>query len=447
MNILYLHSHDSGRYISPYGYALPTPHLLDLAREGALFRRAFTVSPTCSPSRAALLTGAYPHQNGMLGLAHRGFGLRDCRQHLASFLKAEGFQTTLSGYQHEAADAGTLGYDEVLTEASESKDAEAIAARAEDYLARPRDNPFFLSVGFYETHRVFPEPDADIDALYMRAPEILPDTAENRADMAAYATSVRRFDRCVGRILRALDASPAGNDTLVICTTDHGLPFPGMKCNLTEHGTGVFLILRGPGGFMGGKVVDAMVTQLDLHPTICDLLGLEAPGHLEGCSLLPLVSGEDRLHDAVFGEVNFHTAYEPQRSVRTERYRYIRRYTPGEDLCLANIDACPSKLHLCLQGFAVRPVAREQLYDLAFDPLERNNLVSNPGYSDALAEMRERLDAWMTQTDDPLADGPIPPPPGASLARPSDWSAGQSEIPPEVAAVGLNGGSGSGMKS
>src|SRR5579859_5732051 len=84
LNIVYIHSHDSGRYLQPYGHAVPTPNIQRLASEGMLFRRAFSAAPTCSPSRSALLTGQCPHQNGMLGLAHRGFALNDYRKHIRS---------------------------------------------------------------------------------------------------------------------------------------------------------------------------------------------------------------------------------------------------------------------------------------------------------------------------------------------------------------------------
>ena len=121
MNILYIHTHDSGRMVSPYGVNAPTDNLLAFARDAAVFTQAYCAGPTCSPSRAALLTGTYPHQNGMLGLAQRGFGLTDYRRHLAQFLGRHGYHTVLCGIQHESgwyldADApGKLGYNEVLT--------------------------------------------------------------------------------------------------------------------------------------------------------------------------------------------------------------------------------------------------------------------------------------------------------------------------------------------
>src|SRR5579862_8883908 len=113
-NIIYLHSHDSGRYLQPFGHSVPTPNLQRLATEGVLFRRAFSAAPTCSPSRAALLTGQCPHRNGMLGLAHRGFGLVDYRRHILHTLRPAGYKSVLAGLQHIAVKPETIGFDEVL---------------------------------------------------------------------------------------------------------------------------------------------------------------------------------------------------------------------------------------------------------------------------------------------------------------------------------------------
>src|SRR5215467_5443313 len=113
-NILYLHSHDTGRYIQPYGHAIATPHLQRLAEQGVLFRQAFSAAPTCSPSRAALLTGQAPHSSGMLGLAHRGFALHDYHQHIVHTLRAAGYTSTLIGMQHVANDPTVIGYDRIV---------------------------------------------------------------------------------------------------------------------------------------------------------------------------------------------------------------------------------------------------------------------------------------------------------------------------------------------
>ena len=100
-HILYIHTHDTGRYTSVYGKAVPTDALREFAEDATVFRNAFCVSPTCSPSRGAFLTGKYPHQNGLIGLAHRGFSLTDTSTHLATYLGKHGYETVLAGVQHE----------------------------------------------------------------------------------------------------------------------------------------------------------------------------------------------------------------------------------------------------------------------------------------------------------------------------------------------------------
>lgn len=229
-NIVYLHSHDTGRYVRPYGYDLPTPRIQRLAEEGVVFRHAFSAAPTCSPSRAALLTGCYPHEAGMLGLAHRGFAMPDHSRHLVHTLRAEGYATALVGVQHVAADAAEIGYDHVAAASAPGMDRSAatVAPLAVDFLRRAR-TPFFLDVGFSETHRPFPEPGPEDDPRYCQPPPMLPDRPETRADMAGYSASVRQFDKGVGQVLDALQETGLADNTLVICTTDHGIAFPHMK--------------------------------------------------------------------------------------------------------------------------------------------------------------------------------------------------------------------------
>ena len=221
----------------------------------------------------------------------------------------------------------------------------------------------------------------------------------------------------MGAVLDALDAEGLAENTLVICTTDHGLAFPGCKATLYDRGLGVMLILRGPGGFTGGRAVDALVSHIDVFPTVCDLIGVDRPPYLQGESLLPLVNGEaDEVRDAIFAEKTYHVAYEPERCVRTHRYKYIRRFDDEHPTpVLANTDDGPSKDLLLANGWAEREIPQEQLYDLLFDPNEAHNLAEDPRHADVLEVMRGRLKKWMYETEDPILDGPVPAPTGAEL--------------------------------
>ncbi|MGC4192756.1 MAG: sulfatase [Thermomicrobiales bacterium] len=425
MNVLYIHSHDTGRYVQPYGHAVPMPTYQRLAEEGVLFRNAFSAAPTCSPSRTALLTGQSPHSVGMMGLAHRGFGLHDPGQHLASVLQMNGFRTALFGMQHVTHDdPATLGYETVV--AQDDRSAANVAPRAAAFIAelgRAGDGrPFFLDVGFEECHRPFlaAEPGAD---RFVRLPAVIPDLPETRTDMANFEASARELDRGVGIVLDALAAAGLAEDTLVICTTDHGLAFPEMKSTLTDHGTGVLLILRGPDVFGGGRVVDALVAQIDLFPTLCDVLGIDAPAWLQGTSLLPLLRGEtESVRDETFSEVTYHAAYEPQRSVRTARWRYIRRFDGRAKPVLPNCDDSPTKAVLMAAGWGERTVEPEVLYDCLLDPVQRVNVVNRPDLAGVANDMRARLDRWMRATNDPLLAGPVPLPPGGVANDPDGLS-------------------------
>jgi len=426
-NILYLHSHDTGRFVQPYGHPVPTPNIQRLADQGVLFRKAFCAAPTCSASRACLLTGQYGHNNGMLGLAHRGWSLNDYRQHLVHPLHEAGYYSMLIGEQHIAKRPDIIGFDRVVK--IETTRVETVAPAAIEILAEPPPEPFFLSVGFFETHRDFLNPPSLRDALYSLPPPNLPDTPATRRDMAAYKASARSLDQGVGSVLEALDANGLADNTLIVFTTDHGLAFPGSKATLFDRGLGVMLILRGPGGFDGGKVIDALVSHIDLYPTLCELAGIERPDFLQGTSLLPLVTGgASSVRDEIFAEMTWHAAYEPQRALRTERWKYIRRFGGRTTPVLANCDDSPSKSLLLELGWAERTIAFEQLYDLAFDPNEAANLAEDPAYEEIRRELSERLHAWMTETNDPLLHGDPAPPPGAEINDPNQISATEPTV-------------------
>ena len=278
-NIVYIHSHDTGRYVQPYGHGIPTPNIQLLADQGVLFREAFCAAPTCSGSRASLLTGQYCHQNGMFGLAHRGWSLNDNGEHWIHALRPAGYHSSLIGEQHVAADPATIGYD-VIYDVDSNHAENVVPAATEAINSAPE--PFFLSVGFFETHRSFAAPTSVRDTLYSQPPEGLPDTPLTREDMAAFKASARSLDQGIGAVLNALYRAGLADRTLIVCTTDHGLAFPNAKATLFDRGTGVMLIMRGPSGFTGGKVVDSMVSHLDVYPTLCDVAGVPKPDFLEG---------------------------------------------------------------------------------------------------------------------------------------------------------------------
>ncbi|MDX6664284.1 MAG: N-sulfoglucosamine sulfohydrolase [Solirubrobacteraceae bacterium] len=424
-NILYLHSHDTGRYAQPYGFQVPTPNIQALADQGVLFRQAFCAAPTCSASRACLLTGQYGHANGMLGLAHRGWSLNDYSHHIVHTLRRIGYTSTLIGEQHISKEPDVIGYDEVMK--IPTTKVESVAPLAIEVLKRDQDRPFFLSVGFFETHREFLGPGSIRDAHFSQGPANLPDHPDVRQDIAGFKASARSLDHGVGMVLNQLETSGLDENTIVIFTTDHGMPFPGAKATLYDRGLGVMLMLRGPRPFSGGRVNDQLVSHLDLFPTVCDFLEVERPGWLQGVSLLPMLRGEARsVRDEIHAGSTWHAAYEPQRCIRTTRHKYIRRWGDRRTPVLPNTDDGPSKDLLLANGWADREIPAEQLYDLLFDPNEANNVIDDPAYASVAVDLRARLLEWQRDTGDPLAVADhVDPPHGVDINTPDQRSASE----------------------
>lgn len=421
-NLLYIHTHDTGRLIQPYDPAVPTPNLMDLAREGTVFRNAHCVCPTCSPSRSGLLTGQYPHENGMLGLAHRGFALNDYSKHLANFLKRNGYETALFGIQHEAAHESLIGYDRTFVATDRFGPGRPTwddrnADQALDFIRGDHEKPFFLSCGLIRTHKPYPETEIDPD--YVRVPACLPDTDPVRRDYAGFLTSAKQADRVIGRVLDALKEAGLYENTIVLYTTDHGVALPHMKCTLYDSGTGVAMILSVPGR-RRPRVLDGLVSQLDVYPTLCDLLGLEKPQWLRGKSMMPLLNGEaEQINDVIFSEINYHAARDPQRMVRTRRYKYIKYYRPRQThpYVMCNIDAGEAKEFLAEQGLGDYEMDNEQLFDLYMDPAEGRNLVDDPAYAQVGEQMRQLLREHMAKTNDTIETDGLPTVPGMKVNK------------------------------
>jgi N-sulfoglucosamine sulfohydrolase len=415
-NVILLHSHNTGRLIQPYGHPVPTPNIQRLAEQGVLFRQAFAAAPTCSPSRASLSTGQYPHVNGMLGLAHRGFRLKDYDRTMVHTLNAAGYRTVLGGLQHITKQREELAHSDDLNPAS-NKAADVIPGVVKFLDTRP-GGPFYLDVGINETHRPFPEATAE-EARYTMPPAALPDTPRTRQDFAGFKRCCRIMDDAFGQVLDALKRNGLEDNTLVICYSDHGAQFPFYMCNLTDRGLETFMVIRGPRGFTGGKVIDAMISHVDIFPTVCELAGINIPNWVQGRSIMPLMDGRATdVNEEIYGEITYHAAYEPQRCIRTRRWKYIRRcFDDRVRPTLPNIDRGPSRDEVFEHGFAERTVWQEALYDVMLDPMEMDNRAGDPQAADVLRQMRQRLDKWMDDTDDPLLKGPVALPKGCAATN------------------------------
>lgn len=333
----------------------------------------------------------------------------DYGKHLVRFLKDNGYHTCLFGVQHEAPDTAMIGYDYYYeADCPESdfmaRDTGACVHAAKYIKEYWEDKPFFMSVGFIHTHRGYPK-DAEnyINPDYVMPPFTVADTKENRADMAAYIRSAQIADDCVGMVLDALKESGREDDTIVLFTTDHGIAFPFMKCNGYDTGIGVAMIMKYKDNPAAGQVCDSLLSQIDIFPTLCDMNGLEKPDYIQGKSFASLFSDlSAEINQEIFSEVTYHAAYEPMRCIRTRRYKLIRYYDFHNGYVPANIDESPSKRQLIDSGLLKKTRAREMLFDLYIDPLERENLIENPDYKEIYTELRMKLENWMEKTNDPL---------------------------------------------
>jgi arylsulfatase A-like enzyme len=220
------------------------------------------------------------------------------------------------------------------------------------------------------------------------------------------------MDTGVGRILQALDELGLAESTCVVFATDHGAAMPRAKCTLYDPGIEVALLWRWPqGGVPRGRVVDELVSNVDVTPTLLEALGLPLPGRLQGRSFWPLLTGAGAYspRTEVFAEKTFHTYYEPMRAIRTARHKLIVNFEVSTVVDVpSDIRESPIYPLMLRQLNDVRPSI--ELYDLAADPWEQHNLADTPDVDAIQADLRQRLLRWMTETDDPLLRGPVASP-------------------------------------
>ena len=367
-------------------------------------------------------------------------------------------ETVLCGVQHVAPDKAEIGYDRVLDgpvdyftrpELSPHEWDRENAGRVAAYLREEHVRPFFLSYGLLTTHRPYPEvPEEVPERGYHEPPPPVPDTPQTRYDTERFLTGLSVVDDAVGVVLDAVREAGLWEDTVILLTTDHGPAFPEMKSTLKDTGTGVSLLLRIPGSADDGRVEQALVSQLDLYPTMVEFAGAAgttagtaggaastaraastagaasgAVSGTEGRSLLPLLRGEvEQVRSEVFSEVTYHATYEPARAVRTARYKLIRHFGPYSAPRPANVDDSPGKETLGDAGYFDIPKPRDELFDLLVDPSERMNFAAERAYRGIYDELSAVLDRWMRETNDPLRAGPVPRPEGAVMNREDAWS-------------------------
>jgi arylsulfatase A-like enzyme len=424
-NILVFMADDwSHPHAGAYGdQVVRTPTFDRIAREGVLFRNAFVASPSCTPSRASVLTGRPVHQleegGNLWGFLPATF------EAYPDLLEASGY---VVGFTRKGWGPGDFKAGSRLRNPA-GQPFVNFAAFLDQV---PKGRPFAFWFGSQDPHRPY---DKGAGAAAGRrveevvVPGFLPDTPEVRSDILDYYYEVERVDRESGEIIKALEASGQLDNTIVVFTSDNGMPFPRAKANLHDGGTHVPLAIRFPSRVQAPLVLDDFVVLTDLAPTLLEAAGLKPPPQMTGRSLLPLMAGERQAgRDRVFLERERHAHVRrgnlsyPARAVRTKDFLYIRNLRPDRwpagdpEMVYAvgefgDIDGGPTK-ELLLARRSDPAIARffhlatdkrpaEELYDLRTDPHQLENVAAQPAYAGQKRKLRAALDAWMRQTADP----------------------------------------------
>jgi arylsulfatase A-like enzyme len=431
---------------APYGErAIRTPHFQRLADAGLTFDRACVASPSCAPSRAALLTGLMPARNG--AEANHSRPRAELKKWPAWFQDL-GYEVVAFGKVSHYRHTAEYGFDHYAHDTFHDHAAIPAAIEFLKRRDRARSKPLCLLVGSNWPHVPWPEKDLGYDPAQLPLPAGSIDTPETRSWRARYAAAVTKADEELGLVYDAAQRQ-LGPGTLFVFSSDHGAQWPFAKWNCYEAGVRVPLIIAWPGLVRPGTRTAALVSWVDLLPTLVESAGGAAPDGIDGRSFLPVLRGELTAHrDYVFtthsGDGNWNIY--PARSVRSERWKYILNLHPefaftthidlpgnlGQRAYFSTWEAAAGSnpaAEAIVRRYHARPA--EELYDLAADPHEQQNLAADPQHAAVLQDLRAELEQWMrAQGDrrtvfgeprllsDPASYGPDAPPGNVSRRRP-----------------------------
>ncbi len=443
------HGQDTGAYGNP---VIQTPNLDRLAEEGVRFRHAYATTASCSASRSVILTGLQNHRTGQFGHMHdfHHFQSYDHLKTLPVLLHESGYRTAMAGKLHIAPHA-LYAFDRQF--GGHSRSSYAMADSAKAFIEENPDQPFFLYLATSDPHRGggFAEelpygPDrfgnrpegypgitpVVYDPAAVIVPPYLPNTPTARAELAQYYQSISRVDQGVGHLIDILKEAGVYDQTLIIYIADHGIAMPGAKTTVYEPGLRIPLIVRHP-GTAGGTVNNALISMVDITPTILDYAGVKPPVYdqhimlaplrkdlpdahgLHGRSFLPILDQENpEGWDEIFASHTFHEIqmYYPMRAVRDRSYKLIWNIAYGLPYPFASdLWEAPTWQDVYVQGpealFGPRTVKdyihrpEFELYDINKDPFESHNLATDPNYAEVLTQYKARLQDLQRQTSDP----------------------------------------------
>jgi arylsulfatase A-like enzyme len=418
--------HDS----EPYGATdVRTPNMTALAQEGMRFDRAIAAAPTCTPSRSAIFTGLFPYRNG----AHPNHSwIKEGIKTLPDYFHDLGYRVVIAGKTHigpreefafeylKGSNFMPKGKKHVLWTELDTGKVETLLAEHD------KAKPLCLLVCTHSPHVFWMDNDG-YDPAKIKVPPYLLDTPETRQMRAKYYTEVTHMDAQLGEVMGSMKSHGYVDNTLLIFTADQGAQWPMSKWTLYDAGIRAPLIVRWPGKAKTASTSGALVSLIDLLPTMLEAAGGTPSKDLDAKSFLGVIQGETETHrDATFslntGDKDMNRS--PARAVRTAKYKYILNLLPqdifkthitdagGEDglfywrsweKLAAGGDAHAKEV---IERYRHHPA--EELYDVEADPYELKNLAADPAHAQTLEELRQKLKEWRLQQGEDLAKVPMP---------------------------------------
>lgn len=414
-NIIFIIADDVGwNDLGCYGNeVVHTPNIDALAAKGLRFDNAFLTASSCSPSRCSMITGRYPHNTGAAEL-HSPLPIEQIPFPLQ--LKEHGYHTVQAGKSHFGPNA-LRAFDKAheMEGANHSGAGRWVQCLKE----RPRDKPFFAWFAAIDAHRAWQHDSLGYthDPASIPVPPFLADDAETRKDLASYYHEISRWDYYIGEVVKELKAQEIYQNTAIFILSDNGMPFPRAKTRVYDSGMKTPLIVHWPARIDQGAVTRALVSSIDIGPTILDIAGVPTLPSFQGKSFLSIIQHPNLdFRQYVFSEHNWHDYEAHERMVRSTQFLYIKNNRthlsnggPADSKRSASQTSLDSlyaqgKLNAAQVDIFVTPRSSEELFDVNNDPWQLHNLAGDPKWSVTLEKYRNLLLEWMQSTHDNVPD-------------------------------------------
>ncbi len=402
-NIIKIICHDIGKHLGCYGVKSVSTSTIDsLAKEGILFNNAFATSPGCSPSRAAIATGRYPHNTGVLGLAHAHFGweLNKTIPHIAKYLSNKGYRTMLFGLQHLTYHEKSLGFDSIFPERPADDVVKNIRKKINEKLS---NKSFYAEINFFEPHRPFDFGGVKpFKSKGVFIPKYIPTNQHSKIEFAAMQGAIKKMDESILKIIKILKKKNLYENTVIIFTTDHGIPFPRAKGTLYDSGIETSLILHYPKLKLKNKKINELISNIDILPTLLDLAKVKKSKKIQGKSFYKLLYNKKYIENKyIFAEKTYHEGFDPIRCVRNKDYKLIINFDSDRTIRVPS-DIMNGGTYQSMIGKLINVRERYELYNIKKDKYERKNLANNKKYKKVRQKLIKEIMLWMKSTKDPL---------------------------------------------